>query len=219
MSLIVIKVKVQLKTMGIQELKNSLNKKTCYITCSGRLDGVGSQMWCSITTMIAAECLGFTFVYTPFQHVDHNDLNVPTQRWNTSWDNIFRICENSMTIEDWKKMQKMPKKKGRRVLMNWDVFLKRSETRLNKSLLNNYCYMVKESNRFVDLYHNDLAVKPIIDKTITKLQHQFTTYHTQINTPYEWFNPEDINVALHIRKGDVVEWNIATRIMYVNVAF
>lgn len=197
--------------MGIKEVRDTLKDRTCYLSCAGRLDGVGAQTWASISTMIAAEYLGFTYVHSPSIRIDHNDMNVPVKKWNTSWENIMRIHDNTISIDDWKKL---PKKGGRKVLMEWHSILRRNEARLGKTLLNNYCFIVKESHQFVDMENPEL--RPIIEKICRQLQSQFNDYQyaqtPNLDDNCDWFSKDQLDVAIHIRRGDVAEWNITKRL-------
>ena len=64
------------------ELKNSLSaKRDCFLTCTGRLDGAGSQAHAIMSTMIAAKFLGFKYVHTPMARIAHNEEDINRCYW------------------------------------------------------------------------------------------------------------------------------------------
>ena len=151
----------------VNDIKHILNNKTCYLTCSGRLDGVGAQTWAMISTMITAKYLGFTYIHTPFQNVDHNDLNFPSKRWNQTWDNLFKIDRCYMNINDWNQLSQ----KGNKVLLDWKQLFSKSVEHVNKLLKSGNCYIVKESHDFINTFHGEMGT--IIQDVISNLKKAF----------------------------------------------
>ena len=151
----------------VNDIKQILNNRTCYLTCSGRLDGIGAQTWAMISTMMTAKFLGFTYIHTPFQNVDHNDLNVPSKRWNQTWDNTFKMDKCYTSMNDWNHLSQ----KGNKVLLDWKQLFGKNVENINKFLKNGNCYIVKESHDFVNMFHGEM--QSIIQEVISSLQKAF----------------------------------------------
>jgi hypothetical protein len=223
------KNKLTINIDKVHALQKVLKTKNCALTCAGRLDGIGAQCWSTISTIIAARFLGFKFIHTPFRNVDHNDLNIQSKKWNNSWENILKINSLSETND------KRRSKPWRRKLIDWNKFLKLPNRHYEYHLTDNTCFSVKQSHEFINFFHNIPELKVIINKVQTELQTAFhnhvpqtlrigdnitdniTIYNDTENSYNEkkdcnWFEKDRVDVAIHIRKGDVIEWNITTRI-------
>lgn len=239
---------------ALNALKDILSKKTCYITCSGRLDGVGAQAWATICTMITGKYLGFQYIYTPFDHVDHNDMNLPTNKWLKRWDNILSIGKSEMTMQEWKisfrrgghhknvvercnihrRKRTTPKAGvGKKVLLVWSKVFRSTPEKLSSLMRTNDCFLIKECEKafFYALETDPVKMQQIISETQVQLQ---SNYHLNSINSKKYFQPQaqpiqknvyknscekrivKKNIAVHIRRGDVVRWGIEKRFMNNN---
>jgi hypothetical protein len=214
---------------GIETTKEILKDKLCYLTCSGRLDGAGAQAWANICTEFCAEYLGFTFVYTPFKHIDHNDNGLTENKWIKRWDEIMSLGINKLSIDNWRDQCQYHSEintrgyrskklgSGRKVILDWGKVLRSRQERLASTFRQYDCYLVKECSQVFEKYQDTEEMKEIIQRVCSRLK---KNYHSNpINRDAEYFkcctlmddDPNCINIAVHIRRGDVVKWNIQKR--------
>jgi len=158
-------------------IENNKKSENCFITCSGKEDGVGAQVQAVLSTILVARKFGFTYVHTPFNRIGHNELG---DDWEIKWEHFFNLGKDEANINELQS----------RLIQRVHV------TRL-KEIVNrpNTLYIVKHCHRFADAYPNGYS--SLKDQFIDKY-HSFSK--ESIKSFYE---PRKVNVAIHIRRGDV----------------
>jgi hypothetical protein len=151
----------------------------CFITCAGKDDGVGAQVQAVLSTMLFAEAFQLTYVHTPFERITHNELGA---NWEAEWERFFNLGKDEVAIKD--------------IDTNLlEVVRNDNLRRLRRTP--NVLYVVRHCYPFADLFPNFYL--RMTDGWIGK-------YRSSSKEAYKSFYEEGkVNIAVHIRRGDVVE--------------
>lgn len=152
--------------------------KNCYITCAGKTDGIGAQTQAILSTMLFAHDMGIMYVHTPFRKVGHNVENC--KDWENKWETFFNLGKDELTTDEIGALN------VNAVNLDNPMKLRKKENTL---------YILPTCHYYADVFPNRyLRLK---DRFVEK-------YNSTSKKEYELhYDPNKINIAVHIRRGDV----------------
>jgi len=160
--------------------------ENCFITCSGKTDGIGAQVQAILSTMLFAKEFCLTYVHTPFTHIEHNELN-------ENWEDYFNLGKDELTIGNIKRSCTI-------------AHLKRNLMKFRYK--SNTLYSVFDCHLFADIYPDRYS--RITDRFIEK-------YMSSSKKAYNsYYEAGKINIAVHVRRGDVCLENVKTKHRYTD---
>lgn len=173
-------------------------KENIFITCSGKRDGVGAQVQAVFSTMLFAREMDITYVHTPFEKIEHNDL--ADEAWAAKWEDFFSLGlgelkrgELSPGIDE---IHLLP-----REVRRLKKALNREEHSANSGLLTNadkgVLFAIKHCHPYADRFPNKYSnfVKEWREK-----------YHFSSKDKYDIHDKEpSIRIAIHARRNDVTK--------------
>ena len=170
-----------------QKRKNADN---CFVTCSGKTDGVGAQIQAVLSTMLFANELGFKYVHTPFERISHpfcsekikSNIN-NANSYESKWEAFANLDFNEFTIDKIKSNE-------------LDVVQVSHPRQIKKAT--NTLYVIPHCHKFADRNPN------LYSKLLPKFQQK---YAQSSGKPELYFDPSKINVAIHIRRGEISKEN------------
>lgn len=152
--------------------------KNCYITCLSKKDGIGAQTQAKMSTILYAHDFGLQYVHTPFKKISHNLKN--NSKWEEICESFFNLGDSEKKIEDIN-------------LENLNVVKLNQLKRFMRK--KNTLYVVKHCHHYVDRFPDNYL--NLINKFSKK-------YYLSDKDKYaNHFNSKKINIAIHIRRGDV----------------
>jgi hypothetical protein len=161
--------------------------RACYLTCAGRVDGIGAQVQATLSTILAARELHLTYCHTPFKEVEHY---VDKESAAIEWENFFSLGKDEICIKDIRV--------GDLDVVHietptWDEILQFT----NKS---NTLFVVQHCHNFADHFPDRyLDMKDrILEKYMSSSKEEYTSY----------YKPDKINIAVHVRRGDVYKHRV-----------
>ncbi len=159
-------------------LRRVLKIESCYITCARRSDGGGAQAHAIMSTMAFANMAGLRYVHTPFQEIEHN--NNSDDNWANQWEDFFNLGEGEIPFKelDLSKINVIELKRSRHLKFR-----------------NNTLYIVTNCHDVCDSAPN--AYESIKGKLLQKYN------HSNARKPQLNHSAGSLNIALHIRRGDV----------------
>lgn len=161
--------------------------KTGYITCSGREDGVGAQMHGMLSAMLFCHDNGINYVHTPISKISHKQKN--QGNWEQDWENFFNLGKDEINISE-----------------ICDLNLKSIKINDPATLpfqQENILFIVPHCHHYTDRFPDNY--KSLKDNFLEK-------YNSTAKDKYKVYNcPNKINIALHIRRGDVSQVECPTR--------
>ncbi len=159
-----------------QKLKSAEN---CFITCSGKTDGAGAQIQAILSTMLFADELAIKYVHTPFKKIGHN-IN-DDKSFESKWESFVNLGFNELAVDQIKSNK-------------LDIINVSHPREVKK--IKNTLYVIMGCHKFADR-NPDLYLK-----LAPQIQHK---YAQSSEKPDLYFDPSKINVAVHIRRGDIAE--------------
>lgn len=183
-------------TDNIKEILKT--KKKVYLTCAGRVDGSGAQAHAIISTMVAAEYLGIEYVHTPFNTIAHNDKDEKKDVWIKGWEKFFNLGLGSQNIDDLKSDNSSNFHKK---VVNFSELIRFGRKRL-EGILNSHClYSVTKSHEIIEKFFDTEELQDAYHKVLKRIQFNYDQTRKEKTFHY---NEDRLNVAIHIRKGDIV---------------
>jgi hypothetical protein len=168
-----------LMKLGVFRFRNILRHGECYITCSGKQDGAGAQALAIMSTMLFAEANKITYVHTPFSKIQHNYEN--DIEWEKKWEEFFNLGLDEVKLSDL----------GPRITR--EIFLNEEPFRIKKQT--NTLHIIRHCHEYADLDPN--GYNSLKSRLVGK-------YYGSPKQGYELFyDPKKLNIAVHIRRGDV----------------
>ena len=158
----------------LQRLRKPAN---CFITCSGKRDGPGAQIQAVMSTMLFAREVGFEYVHTPFASVSHAPPGSP--RWHEEWEAFANLGEGETRADD----PRVARAAVRRVEHPASIW-KRPDT----------LFVVQHCHSFADQAPDRYA--GVIDQFVARYE------RVPKQVPLHAL-PGKLNVAVHVRRGDV----------------
>ena len=166
-----------------QKRKNADN---CFVTCSGKTDGAGAQIQAVLSTMLFANELGIKYVHTPLKKISHpfyskkNESSINNDNsYESKWENLINLGFNELTIDQ--------------INSNKLNVAQVSHPRQAKKRKNTL-YVIPHCHKFADRNPN------FYSKLLPKFQQK---YAQSSEKPDLYFIPSKINVAIHIRRGEI----------------
>lgn len=160
--------------------KRPAKAHNCYITCTGKTDGIGAQVQAIFSTMLFAQEFGMTYVHTPFDKV-----------WGSGdakeWEDFFNLGKSEIAIDD------IDTGSLNVVYIDQPLFIRFKPNTL---------YVVQHCHSFADSGSNARLYSNIVDRLVEK-------YRSSPKEKDQLFNKsEKVNIAIHVRRGDVSETGI-----------
>lgn len=150
----------------------------CYITCSGKTDGIGAQVQAVLSTMLFAYDMGITYVHTPFKTIAHNTERDP--QWEQKWESFFSLGKGEIALSH------LPD-------TSLDIVPLEHPRKLQKKA--NTLYVLPHCHDYADLFPERYSAlyQTFYKKISSRPEHKYEQHH-ESNT---------VNVAVHVRRGDV----------------
>lgn len=153
----------------------------CYITYAGTGDGIGSQIHSILSILLFAKKFHLIYVHTPVKHIEH--YKGDRDKWSLRWEEFFSLGNNEIQI---KALQSSHVK---RVFVKFPFLLNKKRDKL---------YLVTNCHSFTDTCPGDFSL--IIDDLRRK-------YNIK-NAPLKRIKTRQLQLCVHIRRGDVDAINI-----------
>jgi len=173
-------LKIRLVSLCYKVKKRAAKTQNCYITCTGKTDGIGAQVQAVFSTILFAQEFGITYAHTPFDKIWSD---YPSKEWEDFFNlgkdeiNINEIDKNSLSV----------------VYVNHPFFINfKSDT----------LYIVEHCHSFVDSGNNSRLYSDIIDRLVEKYQ------NSSKKNCKSSYKVGKINIAVHVRRGDVSKTGI-----------
>lgn len=165
-----------------------ISTNNCFITCAESTEGPGTQIQAVLSTMLFANELGIKYVHTPFKKI-HPPVYIKKIGYNleneksyaSKWESFTNLGFNELTVDQIKsdKLDAVQVSHPRQV-----------------KKIKNTLYVISNCHKFADrnpsLY---LKLAPQIRQK----------YAESTEKPNLYFDPSKINVAIHLRRGDVTK--------------
>ena len=165
--------------IAIFQIRNNLSQEESYITCSGKRDGAGAQTLAIMSTMLFADIMHIKYIHTPFVKLQHNYEN--DDDWEKKWENFFNLGKGELKIGD------------NRLKISREISLSESPLKIRKQT--NTLFVLRHCHDYVDMFPNKYS--RINNKLVEK-------YYGSSKSGYDLhYEPNKVNVAVHIRRGDV----------------
>ena len=196
--------------MIIDKIVSETSEGVKMLTCAGRVDGIGAQVYAIFTTQIMAKLLGFTYVHTPFQRVDHRLSNIKRKKWVDRWERYFNLGEGHLRFEN---LKADPKYKHLRCHYHHKLHNLSMSTKFRPPLEDGIYFIKKALDVINNFWDNDRLRKVYVEQ-LELFRKQFWTtvgskhdcvYYTSSSCSLQQVNDETVNVAIHIRRGDVAK--------------
>jgi len=149
----------------------------CFITCSGKTDGAGAQIQAVLSTMLFANELGIKYAHTPFKKIAHNIDN--DESYEAKWESFTNLGFNELAVDQIKS----------RELNIVEVSHPRQVKKVENTL-----HVIPDCHRFADRNPN------LYLKLLPKFRRK---YAESTEKPDLYFDLSRINVAIHIRRGEI----------------
>ena len=185
------------------KLQDYFSRNNCFITCAGRLDGAGAQAHAILSVIVAARYLGFKYMHTPMERIDHNENNVENKKWVKMWETFFNFGEDELTVQEYKK--KFPGGGKMHILDSLENIIKYPSNFIEKNqLLNGHIYIVNKAHCVIQKFIKDPDFKKVYHQTIADLQLRYSkTLKPSLLFYGTNSSHKKLEIAIHIRRGDV----------------
>jgi len=152
------------------------NSRHCFITCSGKTDGIGAQVQAVFSAMLFAQEFGMIYAHTPFGKI------VGTDGSSEEWDYFFGLGEGEISTND---------------LHVESLHVVHVANPLFIRFKDNTLYIVEHCHSFVDSGCNSELYSTLLDRFVEK-------YQSSSKKKYKSFYDDGkLNIAIHARRGDV----------------
>ena len=168
-------------------LSQSRHGKT-YITCAGRIDGAGSQILGTMSTIAYARQFGLQYVHTPMQYCDHNVDN--SIIWTASWELFFNLGFGEITPQEIE-------------VENLDIVRLAMSTYQISGLPMGLEHVVEKPGTLYVVPHCFDYTDSDIDSYLAVLDSLRHKYAASSFKKTSYFNTEKVNIAVHIRRDEV----------------
>lgn len=163
------------------------NPQNCYLTCAGRVDGIGAQVQATLSTMLTAKELGLTYCHSPFKEVEHY---VDRKSAAIEWETFFSLGKDEISLEDIRED-------------NLDII--HIDTPTPEEILD---FTNHSNTLFVVMHCHDFADKHP-DRYLNLQKQILTKYRHSSKEMYpSYYNFNKVNIAVHIRRGDVYKHRV-----------
>lgn len=170
------------------KLNNFPDPSSIHITCSGiselgHNDGGGAQTLRQLSTIAFTKAFGFSYIHTPLSSVAHNYDNDPS--WTEKWENFFQLSAFSDTEIDENS--------------NFQSFKNSIELIPN---------LIKDNQAETDQFYRVHDCHSFINRNIhcyEKIRPKLKENYFSKRNPNLLFDENILNVAIHVRRGDIQE--------------
>jgi hypothetical protein len=162
-----------------QPLRRPARDADCFITCTGKQDGVGAQALAVMSTILFARSTGIKYVHTPFQKISHNSNGTP--HWEEEWEEFFQLGNDELNTDqdrDW-GLERVPVQS-----------LLEIRNGTGKRL-----FAVKHCHEFANLFPDRYA------EILEDVRRRYSLSSKQRFPLHQ--DAARLNVAVHVRRGDV----------------
>ena len=162
----------------------------CYVTCPGNQDGIGAMVQSRLSGMLYAHCQGLTYVYSPMTFVLFAPANETD--WAGKWERFLGLGEGELTVRE------VAGKLGEPRRVN-------NPTQIR--MIRDSFWSVHHCHAYADLYPYKY---PLVTERFA------ARYHAAPKDGcVNHYTPGVVNVAVHLRRGDVAHRaNLASREEY-----
>ena len=167
-------------------------KKKCYITCSGKTDGLGAQTQAIYSALLYAAVHKISYCHTPLNEIAHNYSQ--DSSFSATAERFFSFSKGEKSIRDLNHNH---------LIINLDFITFLSIKLLIQYLFRSDMKVVFEKSHFHN-YTNKISPKYTLIKK--SLQDKFYTNQKPILVNHD---STVLNIAFHIRRGDVNQADIA----------
>jgi hypothetical protein len=151
-----------------------------FITCSGKIGGVGSQVLAVLSGMLFARDMGLKYVHSPFKQIQHNTDN--DSSWEAKWEKFFNLGKDELSVDEISISTE-----------NYVYLESLADTSLN---MTNTLYILRHCHEYANLFPNRYSY--LTDRLVDK-------YFSSSKTAFQsYYDRSKINVAIHVRRGDVL---------------
>ncbi len=151
------------------------------ITCRGKGDGAGAQAISVLSTQLFCQALGFNYLHTPFQTIEHNYDNDPA--WESKWESFFNLGFGEQQIPVSESVISLP---GIHAI----PWFPNSET----------IYALKHCHEYANVFPNRYTrLKPSFSQKYS------SNPKTRSEIEGDCKESNGLKLALHIRRGDVLK--------------
>jgi hypothetical protein len=167
------------RKMGLFQFRNFASHEECYITCTGKRDGAGAQSLAIMSTILFAEANQIKYLHTPFANIQHNYEN--DIYWEKKWEDFFNLGMGELRIGN----------EGLRIVD--EISVDEDPFRIKKRA--NTLFVVRHCHDYADLFPNRYS----------RIRENFVEkYYASSKSEYELnYYIKKVNVAIHLRRGDV----------------
>lgn len=150
-----------------------------YLTCSQRDDGAGAQVSARVSAMIFAGLTGAKYAHSPMRNVAHVPEGMTPEAWSAAWETFFNLGMGQPLAADLVAAGYATRdvRKPRRAL-------------LSRHTVHEVAHCHKVTDHFPEAW---AAIAPELRKR----------YDATPKPELAGFDPARLNVALHVRRGDV----------------
>jgi hypothetical protein len=150
-----------------------------YITCGGKTDGAGAQALAMLSVQLFAQACGFQYIHTPFTLIEHNHFNDPN--WENEWESFFNLGLGEISFHqiDWTQFE---------VVRLSDI------AGIPCSPHQKTIYTIHHAHDYANLFPN--AYQKITNAISAR-------YVANSKQRYSIYKYDKLNIALHIRRGDI----------------
>lgn len=155
-----------------------------YITSSGATDGGCAQLLRQISTIAFTKSFGFSYIHTPLTTVQHNVNN--ESEWTAKWDNFLQLAKFSDMEKDGRTEFKVVKN-------------------LNELIPDLMKHRYKKDSCFYQIFdcYPYTNMYPVVFLPIKKKLRR--SYEHNNRAPKLLYPKNTLNIAIHVRRGDVTE--------------
>ncbi len=152
--------------------------RACHVTCDGKRDGIGAQAQAIISTMLYAHDMGIGYVHTPFSSIAHNVHGDPG--WERRWEEFFALGEGETQV-------------GESAVRSLEIIDAGRAERIRRRP--SALFVVEHCHSYADLFAKGYA------NIAVRLREK---YRSSPKSAYQLHaEPGKLNIAVHIRRGDV----------------
>jgi hypothetical protein len=166
-------------------LSRQRGARECYITCTGRVDGVGCQIQAVLSTMLFAHLNGLTYVHTPFREIGQRVEKLAKGRteagWEQKWEEFLNLGSEEVQIGELEH----------RKLKHLHI----KPLALNYAFPRNTLYIARHCNLYANAHADRyMEIQPRIrEKYFSSSKREFEVFR----------NPNKMNIAVHVRRGEI----------------
>lgn len=161
-------------------------KRNCYITCTGKKDGMGAQAQAIYSAMLYCKLNKISYCHSPLKSIAHNTDNNPD--FANDVEQFFNFSDGETAIKE--------------VVADLEIIDLDNSTLKTIFILFHYlfstnCKYIFSRSHFHNYINRHAAEYPIIQKELRRKFYKYAKPETAV------YNANEINIAVHLRRGDV----------------